>query len=84
MYFQDGPFFIVDKDAKNADDVDVLATYSSNGKIAALVAPFGKGKVGVAGPHPEADASWYTLAKLSDPDGLDADLGHDLLDATMK
>ncbi|HVH41985.1 MAG TPA: BPL-N domain-containing protein [Labilithrix sp.] len=84
MYFQDGPYFIVDKDEKEAKDVDVLARYSSNEKIAALVAPYGKGKVGVAGPHPEADASWYALAHLSDPDGPDADLGHDLLAATMK
>jgi hypothetical protein len=30
--------------------VIVLATYT-NGEIAALVAPYGKGKVGVSGPH---------------------------------
>lgn len=84
MYFQDGPYFIVDDDDKDAKNVQVLATYSDNGKIAAMVAPYGDGKVGVSGPHPEADASWYSLAKLSDPDGLDADLGLDLLDRTMQ
>jgi glutamine amidotransferase-like uncharacterized protein len=84
MYFQDGPYFIVDKDKKEAKDVDVLATYASNEKIAAMVAPYGKGKVGVSGPHPEADASWYALAKMSDPDGIDADLGLDLLEKTMR
>lgn len=84
MYFQDGPFFIVDKDDKDAKDVEVLAKYADNDKIAAMVAPYGKGKVGVSGPHPEADDTWYELAKLSDPDGLDADLGLDLLERTMK
>jgi hypothetical protein len=84
MYFQDGPYFIVDDDKKEAKDVEILATYSSNGKIAAMVAPYGKGKVGVSGPHPEADDSWYKLAKLTDPDGLDTDLGLQLLEETMK
>lgn len=84
MYFQDGPYFIVDEDDKNANDVEVLARYSSNEKIAAMVAPFGKGKVGVSGPHPEADDSWYALAKLSDPDGPDLDLGLELLERTMR
>jgi glutamine amidotransferase-like uncharacterized protein len=84
MYFQDGPFFILDKNDKDAKNTLVLANYSSNGKIAAVVAPYGNGKVGVSGPHPEADDSWYALAKLSDPDGLDADLGLALLEATMR
>jgi glutamine amidotransferase-like uncharacterized protein len=84
MYFQDGPYFIIDKDKAAAAGAVVLATYSSNDKIAAMVAPYGSGKVGVSGPHPEADASWYRLAKLKDPDGLDADLGRDLLEETMK
>lgn len=81
MYFQDGPYFIVDEDGPG---VTVLAKYASNDKIAAVVAPYGKGKVGVVGPHPEADDSWYQLVKLKDPDGLDADLGHDLVETLMQ
>ncbi len=57
IYLQDGAFF----EAANASSpgVLVLATYAANGAIAALVAPFGKGKVGVEGPHAEAPLSWY-------------------------
>ena len=80
MYFQDGPYFLVDPGAAG---VTVLATYASNGEIAAMTAPFGKGKVGVVGPHPEATLAWYQQYGLTDPDGLDADLGHDLVDAVM-
>lgn len=80
MYFQDGPFFLLDH---SAADVIVLATYS-NGKIAALVAPYGKGKVGVSGPHPEATAEWYEAAHLVNPEGISADLGHDLIDILMQ
>jgi glutamine amidotransferase-like uncharacterized protein len=79
MYFQDGPYFIVRRGASN---VRVLATYT-NGKVAALVAPYGKGKVGVSGPHPEATASWYAAYHLIDHDGHGADLGHDLIDTLM-
>jgi glutamine amidotransferase-like uncharacterized protein len=80
MYFQDGPCFHLLPDAER---VTVLARYP-NGEIAALVAGFGAGKVGVVGPHPEATADWYEEFGLVDPDGLDADLGHDLIDTVMQ
>jgi hypothetical protein len=80
MYFQDGPFFLLDR---GATDVIVLATYTS-GKIAALVAPYGKGKVGVSGPHPEATAAWYEAANLVNPEGVSAAPGHDLIDTLMR
>jgi glutamine amidotransferase-like uncharacterized protein len=80
MYFQDGPFFVLDR---GATDVVVLATYT-NGKIAALVAPYGKGKVGVSGPHPEATAEWYEEANLVNPEGVDVTPGHDLIDTLME
>lgn len=80
MYFQDGPYFILNS---GATGVTVLATYT-NGKIAALVTPYGKGKVGVVGTHPEADASWYADSRLVDPDGPDEKLGHDLIDMLMQ
>lgn len=84
VYFQDGPYFIVDSKSPDSSATTILATYKSNGKVAALVAPFGKGRVAVVGPHPEADDSWYKLAGLKDLDGLDADLGHDLVEAMMQ
>jgi glutamine amidotransferase-like uncharacterized protein len=79
MYFQDGPYFLLDR---SATGVRVLATYT-NGKIAALVAPYGRGKVGVSGPHPEATIAWYEASHLVTPEGVYADLGHDLLDVLM-
>jgi glutamine amidotransferase-like uncharacterized protein len=80
MYFQDGPSFRLDY---GATDVLVLATYT-NGKIAALVAPYGKGKVGVSGPHPEATTEWYDASHLVTPEGWNVDLGHDLIDTLMQ
>ncbi|WP_051341820.1 BPL-N domain-containing protein [Pseudonocardia spinosispora] len=78
MYFQDGPAFYLNEGA----GATVLATYP-NGTVAAAVAPYGKGRVGVSGPHPEADESWYTEKGLSNPDGVRLDLAYDLVDATV-
>jgi glutamine amidotransferase-like uncharacterized protein len=80
MYFQDGPYFKLNS---GASGVNVLAKYE-NGDIAALTAPFGKGRIGVVGPHPEATASWYQDNHLTDPDGHDADLGQDLINTLMQ
>jgi glutamine amidotransferase-like uncharacterized protein len=80
MYFQDGPYFIPEN---GIEDQTILAYYM-NGKVAAMVQPYGKGKIGVSGPHPEADISWYEKVGLINPDGYDADLFHDLIDALMQ
>jgi hypothetical protein len=80
MYFQDGPIFIIDQ---GAPGVASIATYD-NGDIAALTAPYGNGVVGVVGTYPEAPAQWYQTYGLVDPDGPDADLAHDLIDAVMQ
>lgn len=79
-YFQDGPCFRFNAHAR---DVTVLARYD-NGEIAAAVARFGTGRVGVVGIHPEADESWYAEGALHDPDGPDTDLGHDLIEELMR
>jgi len=60
----------------------VLATYD-NGLPAAVVAPFGRGAVGVVGPHPEASADWYAAYGLPLPDDVRADLTQDLIDRVM-
>ncbi|MFD2470590.1 BPL-N domain-containing protein [Amycolatopsis silviterrae] len=78
MYFQDGPAFRLDDGA----DAAVLATYS-NGAAAVVVAPYGKGRVGVSGPHPEADASWYEEKGLANPDGVRLDLAYELIQETV-
>jgi glutamine amidotransferase-like uncharacterized protein len=80
MYFQDGPYFKV---RRSIAGVTVLATYT-NGQIAALVAPCGKGKVAVCGPHPEADARWYEHHQLVNPNGVDAEAGRELIESLMQ
>ena len=79
MYFQDGPTFQLRAEAPGT----VLATYDT-GAAAAVVATFGAGRVGLVGPHPEADRSWYADAGLTNPDGIRFDLGHDLIKSTMQ
>lgn len=41
------------------------------GDLAAAYYRFGDGSVGLIGPHPEADATWFQDADLFDPDGDD-------------
>lgn len=57
LFFQDGALVDVNS-AEGPADVKVLGRYSSNGAIAAVLSPYGKGWVGIIGPHPEADQSW--------------------------
>ena len=82
VYFQDGPGFALRPGAEEGAGVQVLATYP-NGVPAVLVAPYGAGRVGVAGPHPEADESWFSDAGLTDPDGSGPDLISDLVATTL-
>lgn len=81
MFFQDGPVFRLNANA-NAN-ATVLATYD-NGEPAALVLPYGSGSIGVVGPHPEADQSWYRDADLTNPDGIRPDLSYDLIETTVR
>lgn len=90
LFFQDGPYFWLSDSAEAADST-VLATYQ-NDRIAALVTGFGAGRVGVVGPHPEADSDWFTDAGLPDPGHGRPDpeaargrtAGLDLIDAVMR
>ena len=81
VFFQDGPVFEIDEDA-----AEVIARYP-NGTVAAVVAPYGDGRVGVVGPHPEATDDWFTDLGLDVPhDGphgrLAQDLARDLVRVT--
>ncbi|GAA4547618.1 BPL-N domain-containing protein [Amycolatopsis samaneae] len=78
LYFQDGPEFRL----RPGSGANVLATYDT-GAPAAVVVAYGKGRVGVVGPHPEADAGWYRSARLAMPDGGQDDLGRDLVETTL-
>jgi glutamine amidotransferase-like uncharacterized protein len=79
VFFQDGPYFTLDPARGPAQ---VLAAYD-NGLPAAVVAPFGRGAVGVVGPHPEATPDWFTDAGLPLPRRPAVDLGLDLIERTM-
>lgn len=79
QFAQDPPYMT----ASGVPGERVLSRYT-NGEINALVRPFGRGRVGVVGTHPEADRSWYT-ARLwrADRDGLDYAQGLELIAAVM-
>jgi glutamine amidotransferase-like uncharacterized protein len=80
VYFQDGARFDLDV---TAAPTEILAHYT-NGKIAAAVQHSGEGRVGIVGPHLEADDEWYADVKLKNPDGkLSFDLFYDLVDTLM-
>ncbi|MFD1507653.1 hypothetical protein FE374_08210 [Georgenia yuyongxinii] len=79
VYFQDGPYFVLDPARGSAE---VVAQYD-NGLPAAVVTRFGHGVVGVVGPHPEATADWFTDVGLRPPRRAATDLGLDLLDRVM-
>lgn len=79
VFFQDGPIFHAPADAEGTT---VLARYSSNGHIAAMVSSFGLGRVGVCGPHPEAPPQWSRDLPRR-PDARAVELGHDLVDLLM-
>jgi glutamine amidotransferase-like uncharacterized protein len=57
---------------------ETIATYPT-GQIAAARAPFGKGRVFIAGFHPEAPQQWRDYYGLTDPDGLDYDLAQEMI-----
>lgn len=78
MYFQDGTYFKLDRGVNGK----TILAYYTNGKVAAMIQPYYKGWIGVSGPHPEADLSWYEEATLKYP-GPTTDLGLDLIDTLM-
>ncbi|WP_327001839.1 hypothetical protein OHA72_42940 [Dactylosporangium sp. NBC_01737] len=79
MYFQDGALFRPRAGAA----ATVLARYDTGG-VAAVITGYGAGRVGLVGPHPEADPSWYADSGLTNPDGIRYDLGHDLIESTLR
>lgn len=78
MYFQDGPAFRLSPHAP----ATVLATYP-NGEPAALTASFGRGRVGVVGPHPEAELNWFGPTVVNPTDAMHPEVGHDLIEQTI-
>lgn len=78
MYFQDGPAFSLSPSAP----ARVLATYPG-GEAAAVVASYGRGRVGLVGPHPEADRAWFGPSDPSSDKAIHPELGHRLIEQTL-
>ncbi len=68
VYFEGGPYFVLPRRTKFR-----ATSYYSDGRIAGVEGPYGKGRVSVVGYHPEAPEWWRTYFKFNDPDGIDAD-----------
>ena len=83
MYFQDGPEMIPASVAVETETIDVWGRYE-DGKIAAVQAAYGRGRVGLLGPHPEANPGWFAEDHISDPDGSDMDQFRDFMKYLMK
>ena len=80
IYFHDGSAFYFIND--NFTPCVVYAAYN-NGDIAAMIQPYGKGKIALIGPHPEAQKWWYYVQpKIKD--GWRTGINHDLLVEIVK
>ncbi|KAM3562732.1 hypothetical protein MY1884_001634 [Beauveria asiatica] len=80
IYYQEGNFV---KNFVEDNTSFVLGRYSKTDRVAATLNKYGEGWVGTIGPHPEADQSWFDLANITAPDGLQTEVGHDLINAVM-
>jgi glutamine amidotransferase-like uncharacterized protein len=78
-YIQDPPHFVLEEDHQAI----VLARYT-NGAIAAVVTPFGRGTVGVVGFHPEAPDHWLDGLCEDPTTAANGDLAWDLVDTVMR
>ncbi|MFR9720129.1 hypothetical protein ACL00X_12305 [Aeromonas diversa] len=79
MYYQAGPTFAL---KPSTEPVRELA-YFDDGRIAALMSAYGKGKVAVSGPHPEAPDSWKANAQDGDTMESNIHLAVDLVQALL-
>lgn len=77
LYFQDGCSFTP------GPRTEVVATYR-NGQAAAVVNPFGAGRVAAVGPHPEATDDWFRADDLPPVYPTTVDLGLDLIARVMR
>ncbi|OAA58689.1 Biotin-protein ligase [Cordyceps fumosorosea ARSEF 2679] len=80
VYYQEGNLI---KDFPETSTSLVIGRYSTTNHVAATINKYGNGWVGTTGPHPEANQTWFDLEKLTAPDGLQFEIGHDLIEATM-
>ena len=72
MYYAGGPYFKITDDQLKAVDGQVIGRYPDN-SVAAVQVHYGKGRVAVAGFHPEASFFWKLIKFKIDHDGSDID-----------
>ena len=80
IFYQGGPEFGLEE---SIEAVEVVAVYEG-GAVASLLCSYGRGKVWVSGPHPEADESWLEEDNLNGynwrpTQGLAVDMMKDLM-----
>jgi hypothetical protein len=74
IYFEGGPYLY-----DYGKDAEVMATFNDTGDTASARAAYGKGRVWISGPHPEAPQIWSQEDGITDPDGSDIALGADMV-----
>ncbi|KAF2501203.1 hypothetical protein BU16DRAFT_450563, partial [Lophium mytilinum] len=63
LFFQDGLTLLDNSSSGCSKDLEVVGQYTADQNIAAGLMGFGKGVLGLAGPHIEADASFCESSK---------------------
>jgi glutamine amidotransferase-like uncharacterized protein len=82
FYYQFGPYFDFSKSALK-DRAEIVARFADTGHVAAAIVPFGKGRVGLMGPHPEATPEWFADDHLPAPKASNWPLLYDFVDQLM-
>ncbi len=78
MYYAGGPFFKISEESLKAVNGEIIGRYP-DGKIAAIQAHYGKGKVAVSGFHPESSFIWKLIKFKIDRDGSDIGYAVDMV-----
>ena len=83
VYYSGGPVIDISAEDQKLFGVKVLARYS-DGTLASVSAPYGKGKVVLSGFHPEASSAWKFLRGKTDPDGSDQDIAVEMIQSAAQ
>lgn len=83
IYWELGPYF--DYSTTGKGNIESVAFYQTNhgvprmDRAMTVRGQYGKGRVFVTAVHPEAPQDWYSYYKLTDPDGVDAELAAEMV-----
>jgi glutamine amidotransferase-like uncharacterized protein len=80
VYYQSGPEFNI----KKIPNAKSFGEYSESHHSMALIAPFGKGRVGLVGPHLEATKDWFIDDNLKIKGRLSLDLLSEFIDSLIE